>query len=52
MQRAQVFDRSNGPIEYREVPIAKPGPDEVLVHIKYTGGEFSVWCYCDSLACF
>lgn len=37
MQWAQVFEKSNGPIEYKQVPVPTPGPDEVLVNIKFTG---------------
>lgn len=37
MQWAQVFEKNNGPIEYKQIPVPKPGPDEVLVNIKYTG---------------
>lgn len=36
-QWAQVFEKSNGPIEYKQVPVPTPGPDEVLINIKYTG---------------
>lgn len=36
-QWAQVFNKNNDPIEYKQIPVPKPGPDEVLVNIKYTG---------------
>lgn len=36
-QWAQVLEKSGGPIEYKEIPVPKPGPDEVLVNIKYSG---------------
>ena len=36
-QWAQVFEKKGGPIEYKEIPVPKPGPDEVLVNIKYSG---------------
>lgn len=36
-QWAQVFEKTGGPIEYKEIPVQKPGPDEVLVNIKFTG---------------
>lgn len=36
-QWAQIFYETNGPIEYKKVPVRKPGPDEVLVNIKYSG---------------
>jgi propanol-preferring alcohol dehydrogenase len=36
-QWAQVFEKHNGPLEYKQIPVPKPGPNEVLVNIKYTG---------------
>ncbi|KAG0632560.1 chaperonin 10-like protein [Tuber brumale] len=36
-QYAQVFKSNNDPIENKKVPVSKPGPDEVLINIKYTG---------------
>jgi len=36
-QWAQVFDKSGGPVVYKKIPVQKPGPDEVLVNIKYSG---------------
>jgi propanol-preferring alcohol dehydrogenase len=36
-QWAQVFQKSGGPIEYKQIDVATPGPDEVLVNIKYSG---------------
>jgi propanol-preferring alcohol dehydrogenase len=36
-QKAQIFADNNTPILYKDVPVREPGPDEVLVHIKYTG---------------
>jgi len=36
-QWAQVFEKTGGPIEYKKIPVQQPGPDEVLVNIKYTG---------------
>jgi len=36
-QWAQVFEKTGGPIEYKKIPVQKPGPDEVLVNIKYSG---------------
>ena len=48
-QYAQIFKNHNDPIEYKKVPVPKPGPDEVLINIKYTGGElrdliwFDIW---------
>ena len=36
-QWAQVIEKVGGPVEYKEIPVAKPGPGEVLVNIKYSG---------------
>ncbi|OJD10442.1 alcohol dehydrogenase 1, partial [Emergomyces pasteurianus Ep9510] len=36
-QWAQVADKVGGPVQYRQIPVPKPGPDEVLVNIKYSG---------------
>jgi len=36
-QWAQVIDKTGGPITYKEIPVRKPGPDEILVNIKYSG---------------
>ena len=44
-QWAQVIEKTGGPSVYKEIPVPKPGPDEVLVNIKYSGvchtGQFS-----------
>ncbi|MCJ1259114.1 alcohol dehydrogenase [Lignoscripta atroalba] len=37
MQWAQVIEKTGGPIDYKQIPVQKPGPDEVLVNIKYSG---------------
>jgi len=37
MQWAQVVEKTGGPVEYKQIPVPKPGPDEVLVNIKYSG---------------
>lgn len=37
MQWAQVFEQSNGPLQYKQIPVPEPKPNEVLVNIKYTG---------------
>lgn len=37
MQWAQVCPKVGGPLEYKQIPVPKPGPDEVLVNIKYSG---------------
>lgn len=36
-QWAQVIEKTGGPVEYKEIPVQKPGPDEVLINIKYSG---------------
>lgn len=36
-QWAQVVEKSGGPPIYKQIPVPKPGPDEVLVKIKYSG---------------
>ncbi|EMD69370.1 hypothetical protein GGP41_004633 [Bipolaris sorokiniana] len=36
-QWAQVIEKTGGPVEYKKIPVQKPGPDEVLVNIKYSG---------------
>lgn len=36
-QWAQVFEKTGGDIDYKEIPVPKPSSDEVLVNIKYTG---------------
>lgn len=36
-QWAQVIEKVGGPVEYKKIPVAKPGPGEVLVNIKYSG---------------
>ncbi|KAF2473983.1 alcohol dehydrogenase-like protein [Lindgomyces ingoldianus] len=37
MQWAQVIEKTGGPVEYKQIPVQQPGPDEVLVNIKYSG---------------
>ena len=36
-QWAQVIEKTGGPVDYKKIPVPKPGPDEVLVNIKYSG---------------
>ena len=36
-QWACVIEQTGGPIDYKKIPVRKPGPDEVLVNIKYSG---------------
>ncbi|KAM5345764.1 hypothetical protein ACJ41O_011625 [Fusarium nematophilum] len=37
VQWAQVVEKTGGPSEYKQIPVQKPGPDEVLVNVKYSG---------------
>ena len=36
-QWAQVIEKTGGPVDFKEIPVQKPGPDEVLINIKYSG---------------
>lgn len=36
-QWAQVIEKTGGPVDYKKIPVQKPGPDEVLVNIKFSG---------------
>ncbi|KAI9665498.1 MAG: alcohol dehydrogenase [Alyxoria varia] len=36
-QWAQVIEKTGGPVEYKKIPVPKPGPDEVLINVKYSG---------------
>jgi len=36
-QWAQVIEKEGKPVVYKKIPVRDPGPDEVLVHIKYSG---------------
>lgn len=36
-QWAQVVEKTGGPVEYKQIPVAKPGPDEILINVKYSG---------------
>ncbi|KAJ2992349.1 hypothetical protein NUW58_g2197 [Xylaria curta] len=36
-QWAQVLEQRGGNVVYKKIPVAKPGPDEVLVNVKYSG---------------
>lgn len=36
-QWAQVFEKTGGKIEYKQIDVPTPGPDEVLVNVKYSG---------------
>ena len=36
-QWAQVVEKTGGPVKYKKIPVQKPGPNEVLINIKYSG---------------
>jgi propanol-preferring alcohol dehydrogenase len=36
-QMAQVVTKTGGPVEFKEIDVQQPGPDEVLINIKYSG---------------
>ncbi|TPX17628.1 uncharacterized protein E0L32_012073 [Thyridium curvatum] len=36
-QWAQVLEEKGGKVQYKKIPVPKPGPDEVLINIKYSG---------------
>ncbi|KFY10556.1 hypothetical protein V492_04961 [Pseudogymnoascus sp. VKM F-4246] len=36
-QWAQVFQRPGDQVEYKKIPVPIPGPDEVLINIKFSG---------------
>ncbi|CAK9441605.1 uncharacterized protein LODBEIA_P54730 [Lodderomyces beijingensis] len=36
-QKAVVYASDAGKIEYKEIPVPTPGPNELLIHVKYTG---------------
>jgi propanol-preferring alcohol dehydrogenase len=37
MQYAAVAEVDGGPIQYKQIPVPKPVPDQVLVNIEYSG---------------
>ena len=37
MQWAQVAEKIGGPLVYKQIPVPKPGPDQILVKIRYSG---------------
>jgi len=36
-QMAQVIEKTGQPVVFKEIPVQQPGPDEILVNIKYSG---------------
>ncbi|OJI98980.1 hypothetical protein ASPVEDRAFT_123274 [Aspergillus versicolor CBS 583.65] len=37
LQWAQVLEKPGAQLAYKQIPVPKPGPDEILVKIRYTG---------------
>ncbi|KAL4865211.1 alcohol dehydrogenase 1 [Aspergillus spectabilis] len=38
LQWAQVAEKIGGPLVLKQIPVPRPGPDQILVKIKYSGG--------------
>ncbi|GME90991.1 hypothetical protein B5S28_g304 [[Candida] boidinii] len=36
-QMAVIFETNGGPLEYKEIPVPKPKPTEILINVKYSG---------------
>jgi propanol-preferring alcohol dehydrogenase len=36
-QKAIIFYKNNGPLEYKDIPVPKPKPNEILINVKYSG---------------
>jgi propanol-preferring alcohol dehydrogenase len=36
-QKAVVFETSNGPLEYKDIPVPTPKSNELLINVKYSG---------------
>lgn len=36
-QWACVIEKNGGPVAYKKIPVQRPGPDEVLVNVKFSG---------------
>ena len=37
MARVAFIEKTGGPVQYKDIDVPTPGPDEVLVNIKYSG---------------
>lgn len=37
IQKAVVFETNGGPLEYRDIPVPKPKPNELLINVLYSG---------------
>jgi len=36
-QKAVVFETNGGPLLYKDIPVPKPKPNEILINVKYSG---------------
>ncbi|GME78737.1 unnamed protein product [[Candida] boidinii] len=36
-QMGVIFETNGGPLEYKEIPVPKPKPTEILINVKYSG---------------
>ncbi|KHN99208.1 alcohol dehydrogenase I [Metarhizium album ARSEF 1941] len=36
-QWAAVVEKTGGPVVYKQIPVRQPGPDEVLINVKFSG---------------
>ncbi|EEQ36048.1 putative alcohol dehydrogenase [Clavispora lusitaniae] len=36
-QKAVIFETNGGPLEYKDIPVPKPKPNELLINVKYSG---------------
>lgn len=36
-QKAVVFEKNGGPLIYKDIPVPKPKPNELLINVKYSG---------------
>ncbi|CAN6632362.1 alcohol dehydrogenase 2 [Trichomonascus vanleenenianus] len=37
IQKAIVFDKNGGELQYKEIPVPQPEPNEILINVKYSG---------------
>ncbi|GME86920.1 unnamed protein product [Ambrosiozyma monospora] len=37
MQKGVIFETHGGPLEYKDIPVPKPKPTEILINVKYSG---------------
>ncbi|ODQ59244.1 hypothetical protein WICANDRAFT_32539 [Wickerhamomyces anomalus NRRL Y-366-8] len=45
-QKAIIFYEPGGQLHYKDIPVPKPGPNDILVNIKYTGvcnSDYHAW---------